>query len=68
VSKKGIERSLGLSLLLLHQSSVLLLESLADTLTVFEELLGASHNTSVLTGGKSIGGKVVDTVRKALFN
>lgn len=59
---------MGLSLLLLHQGSVLLLESLADTLTVLEELLGASHDTGVLTGGKSVGGEVVDAVRKALFN
>jgi len=35
---------------------------------VLEELLGASHDTGVLTGGKSVGGEVVDAVRKALFN
>ena len=50
---------------LLHKSSVLFLESLADSLGVLEELLGALLETRLLSGRQSLGGEVVDTVSEA---
>lgn len=44
------------------------LESLSDSLTVLQELLGASHHTSVFTGSELVGSEVVDTVSKALLD
>lgn len=48
-----------------HEGSVLFLESLSNTLAVLEELLGASLETRLLSGGESLGGEVVDAVSEA---
>lgn len=52
----------------LHELGVKLLETLANALTVFQELLAALEGASLLLGGKLLGGEVVDTGSEAALD
>lgn len=52
----------------LHHSGVLLLESFVQPAGSLQELVNATHNTSLLAGDEGLGGEVVDAVVEASLN
>jgi hypothetical protein len=52
----------------LHHGSILLLESLAQSLAALEILVDASHHTAFLSRDDRFGGEVVDAVIEAALD